>query len=142
MDVHDKKTRSYNMSQIKSIDTKPEETVRKFIFKKGLRYRKNLATLPGKPDIVFPKYKTVVFINGCFWHGHENCKYFVWPKSNKDFWEKKINGNKERDIVNKQKLENLDWRVITVWECEIKKEGFLENLYSFIIHKEDKLNGY
>ena len=86
MDSHSKEVRSYNMSQIRSINSKPEMLVRKYLFAKGLRYRKNVKTLPGKPDIVLKKYKTVVFINGCFWHGHENCKYFVMPKSNTAYW--------------------------------------------------------
>ena len=90
MDVHDKKTRSYNMSRIRGKDTKPEELVRKYLFSKGFRYRKNVATLPGKPDIVLTKYKTCIFVNGCFWHGHEGCKYFVWPKNNAEFWKEKI----------------------------------------------------
>ena len=89
MDVHDKQTRSFNMSRIKGKDTKPEEIVRKYLFKQGFRYRKNDKKLPGKPDIVLPKYKTVIFVNGCFWHKHDGCKYFVWPKSNQDFWKEK-----------------------------------------------------
>lgn len=92
-DVHSTETRSYNMSQIRGKNTKPEEMVRKYLFKQGLRYRKNDKKLPGNPDIVLPKYHTCVFVNGCFWHGHEGCKYFVWPKSNADFWEEKITGN-------------------------------------------------
>ena len=90
MDVHDKPTRSYNMSQIKGKNTKPEEIVRKYLFAQGFRYRKNDKRLPGSPDIVLPKYKTVIFVNGCFWHGHEGCKCFVWPKNNAEFWKKKI----------------------------------------------------
>ena len=93
MDVHSKEIRSYNMSRIKSKNTKPEEIVRKFLFSKGFRYRKNDKSLFGHPDIVLPKYKTVIFVNGCFWHGHEDCKYFVWPKSNEEFWKKKIGSN-------------------------------------------------
>ena len=85
MDVHDEKTRSYNMSRIRGKDTKPEELVRKYLFSQGFRYRKNDRRLPGKPDIVLPKYRTVIFVNGCFWHKHEGCRYFVWPKSNPDF---------------------------------------------------------
>ena len=92
-DVHTPEQRSYNMSRIRGKITKPEELVRKYLFAQGLRYRKNDARFPGKPDIVLPKYKTVIFVNGCFWHAHNGCKYFVWPKSNVDFWKKKINGN-------------------------------------------------
>ena len=122
MDVHDKKTRSYNMSQIKGKKTKPEEMVRKYLFAQGFRYRKNDKKLPGTPDIVLPKYKTVIFVNGCFWHGHEGCKYFVWPKSNPDFWKKKIETNIARDKKKIAALEMLGWKVIVVWECELKKQ--------------------
>lgn len=122
MDVHDKQTRSYNMSQIKSKNTKPEELVRKYLFSQGFRYRKNDKRLPGSPDIVLPKYKTVIFINGCFWHGHEGCKYFVWPKSNKEFWKSKIETNIARDKKKKLLLEELGWKVIVVWECELKSD--------------------
>lgn len=122
MDVHDKKTRSYNMSQIKGKNTKPEELVRKYIFSQGFRYRKNDKRLPGSPDIVLPKYKTVIFVNGCFWHGHEGCKYFVWPKSNEEFWKNKINTNIARDKKKTQALEELGWKVIVVWECELKQK--------------------
>ena len=89
-DVHSKEARSYNMSMIKGKDTKPELLVRKYLFSHGFRYRKNVKKLPGKPDIVLRKYNTCIFVNGCFWHKHEDCRYFVWPKSNKEFWEKKI----------------------------------------------------
>ena len=108
MDVHDKKTRSYNMSQIKSKDTKPEEIVRKYLFKQGFRYRKNDKRLPGKPDIVLPKYKTVIFVNGCFWHEHEGCRYFVWPKSNTEFWKDKISKTVERDKRKKWNFSTWD----------------------------------
>ena len=120
MDVHSKEIRSYNMSRIKNKNTKPEEIVRKFLFSKGFRYRKNDKRLPGHPDIVLPKYKTVIFVNGCFWHGHEGCKYFVWPKSNEEFWRKKIGSNIERDEKNVNTLKQLGWNVLTVWECELK----------------------
>ena len=96
-DNHTKEIRSYNMSRIRSKNTKPEEMVRKYLFSQGFRYRKNDTRLPGKPDIVLPKYKTVIFVNGCFWHKHENCKYFVWPKTNEDFWRTKISANVSRD---------------------------------------------
>lgn len=118
------------MSRIKGKDTKPEEIVRKFLFAQGFRYRKNDKRLPGKPDIVLPKYKTVIFVNGCFWHGHEGCKYFVWPENNKGFWEEKITTNIERDRKKKSELETLGWNVITVWECELKKEIIQQTLLS------------
>lgn len=135
MDVHDKKTRSYNMSRIKSKNTKPEELVRKYLFSKGFRYRKNDKRLPGSPDIVLPKYKTVIFVNGCFWHGHEGCRYFVWPESNKDFWRNKIETNIARDNKKTASLESMGWKVITVWECELKtkvREQTLQNLIGWI----------
>ncbi len=126
MDVHDKKTRSYNMSRIKGKNTKPEEIVRKYLFSKGFRYRKNDKKLPGTPDIVLPKYKTVIFVNGCFWHGHKDCRYFVVPKTNTDFWLNKINTNIERDKRKQEALKELGWNVIVVWECELKTK-FVES---------------
>lgn len=122
MDVHDKQTRSYNMSRIKGKNTKPEETVRKYLFSKGFRYRKNDKRLPGTPDIVLPKYKTVIFVNGCFWHGHEGCKYFVIPQTNTEFWVNKININKQRDEKKEFELSENGWKTITIWECQLKKE--------------------
>ena len=139
MDNHDKETRSYNMSRIRSTNTKPEEIVRKFLFAKGLRYRKNVKVLSGKPDIVFPKYHTVIFVNGCFWHKHEGCSKFVWPSSNEDYWRKKISGNVLRDSVNQQKLKEQGWKVLIVWECELKKncrDQTLEALYRQIIEEQ------
>ncbi len=136
MDNHSKKVRSYNMSRIRSTNSKPETLVRKYLFSKGLRYRKNLKALPGKPDIVLKKYKTVIFVNGCFWHGHKNCKYFVMPKSNTDYWNKKISHNIERDKLTYQKLSNLGWNIIIVWECELKndvKQNTLECIYHNIL---------
>jgi DNA mismatch endonuclease (patch repair protein) len=120
MDNRSKEARSRNMSNIPSKNTKPEETVRKYLFAHGLRYRKNVSKLPGKPDIVLPKYKAVVFVNGCFWHGHEGCKYFVPPKTNTEFWFAKFQYNQERDARNYQKLRDLGWRILIVWECEIR----------------------
>ncbi len=120
MDVHDKKTRSYNMSCIKGKNTKPEEIVRKYLFSHGFRYRKNDKRLPGTPDIVLPKYKTVIFINGCFWHGHEGCRYFVIPKTNTGFWVNKIETNKQRDIRKISELQALGWKAVVVWECQLK----------------------
>ena len=128
MDVHDQKTRSYNMSRVKGKDTKPEEIVRKYLFSQGFRYRKNDTRLPGKPDIVLPKYKTVIFVNGCFWHKHEGCKYFVWPKSNSEFWKEKIESNIVRDKKQYEELKNAGWHVIIVWECELKKKQRMDTL--------------
>lgn len=119
-DVLTPQQRSYNMSRIRSKNTKPEEIMRKYLFSRGFRYRKNVSKLPGKPDIVLPKYKTIVFVNGCFWHKHEGCHYFVWPKNNADFWKKKIEGNVERDKYDYKLLKDLGWHVIVVWECELK----------------------
>ena len=119
-DVHSPEIRSYNMSRIKGTNTKPEEVVRKYLFAKGFRYRKNVPDLPGKPDIVLPKYKTCIFVNGCFWHGHEGCKYFVWPKNNAEFWKEKISRNIERDVRTYKELGQLGWKIITVWECQLK----------------------
>lgn len=117
-----KEQRSWNMSRIKGKDTEIEVAVRKRLFSYGYRYRKNDRRLPGKPDIVFPKYKTVVFIHGCFWHMHSNCKIARIPKSNTDFWLAKLNHNIENDQKNKLLLEEMGWKVITIWECEIKND--------------------
>lgn len=110
-----------NMSHIRSKNSKPEELVRKYLFSKGFRYRKNVKTLPGCPDIVLPKYKTVIFVNGCFWHKHD-CPRFVWPSTNEEYWRPKIMGNVERDKRNLAELQQLGWTVLTVWECELKKK--------------------
>ena len=109
------------MSRIHGKDTKSEIAVRSYLFKNGLRFRKNDKRLPGSPDVVLPKYKTVIFINGCFWHGHEGCKYYRIPKTNIDFWQAKITRNKERDRYNYQQLTNMGWKVIVVWECEFRR---------------------
>ena len=119
-DNHSKEVRSMNMSHIRSKNTKPEEMVRKYLFSKGFRYRKNVRKLPGCPDIVLPKYKTVIFVNGCFWHKHD-CTRFVWPSSNQEYWIPKITSNVERDERNYSMLRNEGWTVIIVWECELKK---------------------
>lgn len=132
MDVHDKKTRSYNMSRIKGKETKAEVVVRKYLFANGFRYRKNVRQLPGTPDIVLPKYKTCIFINGCFWHGHEGCRYFVVPKTNTEFWLNKIEANRQRDIRKINDLQMLGWKVITIWECELIASKRSETLESFI----------
>ena len=120
-DNHSKEVRSMNMSHIRNKNSKPEELVRKYLFSKGFRYRKNVKTLPGCPDIVLPKYKTVIFVNGCFWHKHD-CPRFVWPSTNEEYWRPKIMGNVERDKRNLAELQQLGWTVLTVWECELKKK--------------------
>ena len=130
-DVHDKATRSYNMSRIKSKNTKPEILVRKFLFANGFRYRLNDKKLHGKPDIVLPKYKTVIFVNGCFWHGHENCKYFKLPKTRTEWWKEKIDGNINNDLKKHTLLEEAGYKVVVIWECEIKSKEF----YNTIIEK-------
>ena len=130
------------MSHIRSTNSKPEELVRKYLFAHGFRYRKNVKDLPGRPDIVLPKYKTVIFVNGCFWHKHD-CPRFVWPTSNTEYWTKKINGNAERDLQNKQRLEEAGWKVVTVWECQLKKDRFeksMENLEKEIRSNRSKNN--
>ncbi len=121
-DVHSKKVRSYNMSRVKSKNTTPELLVRKFLFTNGLRYRLHDKKLSGKPDIVLPKYKTVVFVSGCFWHGHENCKYAVIPKTRIEFWKNKIERNIKRDKENIKNLKSKGWNIIIVYTCELKKE--------------------
>lgn len=123
-----KEARSANMSKIPGSNTEPEETVRKYLFLRGLRFRKNDRRYPGKPDLVLPKYRTVVFINGCFWHCHVGCRDFSIPKSNTEFWQKKLDGNVKRDELNYSKLKGDGWRVIVVWECELKKSNCVERL--------------
>jgi len=122
-DVHSKETRSYNMSKIRNKDTKPEILVRKFLHSQGFRYRLHVKDLPGKPDIVLPKYKTAIFVNGCFWHGHEACKYYVVPKTRTEWWLSKINGNIKKDINSNKLLISKGWKVISVWECKLKKKN-------------------
>lgn len=119
--------RSENMSRIRSTNTKPEEIVRKYLFSKGFRYRKNDKRYPGKPDIVLPKYQTVIFVNGCFWHMH-GCSRSRLPKSNQEYWRPKIERNIERDADAKKKLEAEGWKVIVIWECELKKKIANERL--------------
>ena len=135
-DIKSLTERSRNMAAIKGKDTKPEMIVRKYLFSKGLRYRVNNRKLAGSPDIVMKKYKTVVFVDGCFWHGHENCKYFRLPKSNVDFWRHKIAMNIARDYVNNVDLKLAGWKVIRIWECDIriktKREEVLKHLYERI----------
>jgi DNA mismatch endonuclease (patch repair protein) len=131
-DVHDKKTRSYNMSQIKGKNTKPEMLVRKFLHANGFRYSLHNKKLPGKPDIVLPKYKTIIFIHGCFWHGHKNCKYFVVPKTRTKWWVDKINHNKANDAKAIRALRKEGWKVMAIWECRLKSIKSEKTLFSLL----------
>ena len=126
------KRRSEIMASVGQKNTKPEMVVRSYLHRKGLRYRLHVKDLPGNPDLVFPRFNTVLFVNGCFWHGHEdkNCKLARTPKSNIEFWTNKVLGNKERDNKNCARLEKLGWRVIVVWECELTTTERLEKIYT------------
>lgn len=132
--------RSRIMAAIRSKNTKPEVMVRRYLFGRGLRYRIHAKNLPGHPDIVLPKYKTIVFVNGCFWHGHSGCAHYRLPSSNRDFWETKITRNRERDSAQEEELRKLGWRVLRVWECEIRRvadrQERLERLYAEITGKQ------
>lgn len=141
MDVHSRSTRSYNMSQIKGKNTKPEILIRKFLHGRGFRFRIHYSKLPGKPDIVLPKYKVVIQVNGCFWHGHNECKYFILPKTRTDWWKDKIDRTIEKDAINNAELKNEGWRVLTIWECQLKKDK-IEKTFSNIIlfTKENIIN--
>ena len=120
------------MSRIRSKDTKPEMIVRRFLFKNGFRYRLHVKNLPGKPDIVFPKYKTVIFVNGCFWHDHKGCRYFVLPKTRTEWWLEKVKATAARDKNSEIALQVLGWKVILVWECELKPESKITTLFNLI----------
>ena len=130
MDNLTKEQRHIRMAAIRSKNTKPEIWVRKFLFSRGFRYRLNHPRLPGHPDIVLRKYRTVIFVNGCFWHGHENCKYFRLPQTNIDFWQKKIERNKERDAKERKALSAMGWHCITIWECQLKTKIRMHTLES------------
>lgn len=119
-DRHTSQQRHMNMAAIHGKDTKPEMIVRRYLWSHGFRYRINHPRLPGKPDIVLRKYRTCIFVNGCFWHGHDGCKYYVVPKTNTDFWQNKINRNHERDIYVQHQLAKMGWHCMTIWECELK----------------------
>lgn len=139
-DVLSKEQRRMCMSHIKNKNTKPEILVRRFLFANGFRFRLYRKDLPGKPDIVLPRYKTVIFINGCFWHGHPGCKYATIPETNREFWSNKISGNMERDKVTFSTLEKMGWRIIVVWQCELKpkkKDRTLQNLITEL-HNEQR----
>lgn len=137
-DVHTKEIRSYNMSMIRGKNTTPELIVRKFLHSKGFRFRLYKKELPGKPDIVLSKYKTVIFVHGCFWHGHKNCKYFVVPRTRTKWWLKKIYGNKETDKENNITLGKAGWKIITLWECQLKPKKRERTLKKLLIKLNEK----
>lgn len=148
MDKMSKEQRYRCMSAIKSKDTKPELIVRKFLFSRGFRYRLNHPRLPGHPDLVLRKYRTVIFVNGCFWHGHEGCDNYTLPKTNTDFWQKKITRNRNRDTAEQQRLAAMGWHCITVWECQLKPKvrqqtlDALEHTLCHIYIKDRKIKTY
>src|SRR5690606_12253344 len=131
-DIFSSKKRSEIMSKISGKETKPEILVRKYLFGNGFRFRKNVKTLSGKPDIVLPKYKTIIFVHGCFWHGHKDCKKSKLPKTRKEFWENKIRGNIQRDKTNIEELKNQGWNVLVLWECELKNKELRERKLLYI----------
>lgn len=133
-DIFSKEKRSIIMSKISSKNTKPEILVRKYLFAHGFRFRVNDKRLPGKPDIVLPKYKSVIFVNGCFWHGHENCKASTLPTSNTDFWRTKIESNIERDTKEQMQLEQMGYKVFIIWQCQLKSKE-RENTLQSIVEK-------
>lgn len=133
-DIYSREKRSQVMARIKSLGTKPEAIVRKALFALGYRFRKNDVRLPGKPDIVLAKYKVAVFVNGCFWHRHEGCRYNRMPKSNTTYWVRKFDRNLQRDLENVGELEKSGWRVYVIWECQIEDnlDNVISNLSSFL----------
>jgi DNA mismatch endonuclease (patch repair protein) len=134
VDIFSRKKRSEIMANIRGKETKPEIIVRKFLFSKGFRFRKNVKKLPGTPDISLPKHNTVIFIHGCFWHQHKNCKKAQLPETRKQFWEKKINGNVGRDKKNVRQLKEAGWKVIVLWQCQLRKRKW-DKLKKSLIEK-------
>lgn len=143
MDIVSESQRSWNMSRIRARDTQPERTVRSALFKAGLRYRVDVHDLPGKPDIVLKRYRTVVFVHGCFWHRHPGCKLAYTPKSRNDFWEAKFERNVERDREVETQLRQAGWRYLVIWECEVRDDSQLQALIREIKNSEGTsgLNG-
>lgn len=140
-DNHSREERSFNMSRIRSKDTNPELVVRRFLFSNGFRYRLHKKELPGKPDIVLGKYKVAIFIHGCFWHHHDHCKYAILPKSNTEYWIPKIEKNRLRDAANISSLKRLGWKILVIWECELKPktvERALDQLLKYLFYIKNK----
>ena len=137
MDHISEEQRHTNMAAIHGKDTKPELVVRRWLWRQGFRFRLNHPRLPGKPDIVMRKYRTCIFVNGCFWHGHDGCRYYTVPRTNTEFWVNKVSRNKQRDTRVQQQLAAMGWHTITIWECELKpknREKTLESLV-FTLHR-------
>ena len=142
MDVFDSKKRSLIMAAVGNMDTGPEILVRSIVHRMGLRFRKNVCSLPGRPDIVLPKHKKIIFVHGCFWHGHTNCKRAARPSSNKTFWEKKLNFNIQRDSENLKKLKKLGWNVTVIWQCQIRnRNALIRKLEQFLLEIPGTGNG-
>ena len=148
MDKMTKEQRHHCMASIRGKNTKPELIVRKYLFSRGFRYRLNHPRLPGHPDIVLRRYRSVIFVNGCFWHGHEGCRHYVMPKTNKTFWQAKIERNKARDVEEQRQLAAMGWHCLTVWECQLKPavrqqtlESLAFTLNSIYLH-DHQLHGY
>jgi DNA mismatch endonuclease, patch repair protein len=143
-DVHSPATRSYNMSRIKGKNTKPEMIVRRYLFANGFRYRLHVKELPGKPDLVLKRYRTVIFVHRCFWHGHEGCPYFVIPKTRTEWWTGKLNKNRENDEKARNQLIAQGWKVVLIWECELKRFNMNHTLNTLIqnlkVHDADTRN--
>jgi len=135
-----RESRSYTMSRIRKTNTKPELLIRSHLFKAGFRYRLYNKKLPGNPDIVLPKYKAIVFVNGCFWHAHEGCKYNKMPKTRTEYWIPKITGNAQRDKINLKALKKLGWKIFVIWECELRKESLQKTLSKFVYRLTKRLN--
>lgn len=131
-DIKTPEERSRNMAAIRSSDTKPEMLVRRYLHSMGWRYGLHNKSLPGSPDIVMRRFKTVIFVHGCFWHGHETCKYYRLPKSNTEFWQDKVNKNRARDKRDIEALHKLGWKVIIIWECELKTEAMRQQTFSLL----------
>jgi DNA mismatch endonuclease (patch repair protein) len=138
VDVVDKATRSRMMSSIRGKDTKPELLVRKALHARGFRFRLHVKELPGKPDLIFPKYRAVVFVQGCFWHRHQFCKYAAVPKSNAEFWAQKLDANRSRDLLHEQQLKKLGWRVFAIWECEVDEFHLAQLAENLLMNSDDE----
>ncbi len=138
VDVVDKKTRSRMMSGIRGKNTKPELIVRKALHARGFRFKLHVKELPGKPDLVLPKYRAVIFVHGCFWHRHQGCRFAVLPKSNSEFWARKLDSNRERDLLHGQQLSSLGWRVFTIWECEVDELHLAQLANALKMNPDDK----